>query len=411
MYLSFFNFTCKPFELIPNPGFMFLSRTHKKAISYLDYGIRERVGFVLLTGEVGSGKTTIIRELINKHLDQVVLAKVFNTNANSEELLAMINDDFNLPVQGKDRITLLRDLNHFLVEQYAKGTRPLLIIDEAQNLSPETLEEIRMLSNLETSDSKLLQIILVGQPELRSLLARPDLRQLRQRISFQCHLQPLNRQEVEEYINHRLEVAGNREAVSFTPVAFDIINTYSCGLPRLINIICDFLLLSAFAEGIQDISEEMIRDIIGELDFSNNYWPSEQPGMIQNRNAGGSATPSPSAPLPENRLEELFGALHQRLNEFEKNSAASTQKTLGEFNQRLTEVSREAATSHSAISELREQLTQIQLSLATHTSTSPSDAADVNQTAADHCDGKSTQRLLTINDLEQKPGLLRRIFS
>ena len=248
MYLSFFNFTCKPFDLVPNPEFMFLSKTHKKAITYLDYGIRERVGFVLLTGEVGSGKTTIIRDLINKNLDQVVLAKIFNTNANSEQLLAMINDDFNLPVQGKDKITLLRDLNHFLVEQYAKGTQPLLIIDEAQNLSAETLEEIRMLSNLETADSKLLQIILVGQPELRSQLARPELRQLRQRISIQCHLQPLSRQEVEEYILHRLEVAGNREALRFTPAAFDVIAKYSCGIPRLINIICDFLLLAAFAE-------------------------------------------------------------------------------------------------------------------------------------------------------------------
>lgn len=277
MYRSFFNLTCKPFDLVPNPDFIFLSKTHKKAISYLDYGIRERVGFILLTGEVGSGKTTIIRELINQHHERVILAKVFNTKVNSEQLLSMINDDFDLPVQGKDKIELLRDLNHFLVEQYGKGNRPLLIIDEAQNLTLDTLEEIRMLSNLETSDSKLLQIILVGQPELRTLLARPELRQLRQRINIQCNLVPLNRQEVEEYIFHRLQVAGNGDALSFSPQALDLLFIYCCGIPRLINILCDFLLLAAFAEEVRDVNEEMIRDIAGDLDFENYYWAEEQP--------------------------------------------------------------------------------------------------------------------------------------
>lgn len=289
MYRSFFKLTCKPFDLVPNPDFMFLSKTHKKAMTYLDYGIRERVGFVLLTGEIGSGKTTIIRELIDKHLQRVVLAKVFNTNVDSVQLLSMINDDFGLPVQGKDKIELLRNLNHFLVEQYGKGNQPLLIIDEAQNLQLETLEEIRMLSNLETSDSKLLQIILVGQPELRTLLAKPELRQLRQRISIQCNLQPLNRQEVEQYIFHRLQVAGNRDALRFVPQALDLIFRYCCGIPRLINIICDFLLLAAFVEEVQDVDEEMIRDIVGDLDFDNYYWAQEPPtpaGDMDIRSAG-----------------------------------------------------------------------------------------------------------------------------
>jgi putative secretion ATPase (PEP-CTERM system associated) len=275
MYCSYFNLTCKPFDLVPNPEFIFLSKTHKKAINYLDYGIRERVGFILLTGEVGSGKTTIIRELINKHLERVVLAKVFNTKVNSEQLLSMINDDFDLPVQGKDKVEMLRDLNHFLVDQYGKGNQPLLIIDEAQNLGLETLEEIRMLSNLETADAKLLQIILVGQPELQTLLSRPELRQLRQRISIKSNLQTLNRQEVEEYIFHRLQVAGNRDALSFNSQALDLLFIHCCGIPRLINIICDFLLLAAFAEEVQEINEEMIRDIADELDFDNYYRAEE----------------------------------------------------------------------------------------------------------------------------------------
>jgi len=338
MYRSFFNFSCKPFELVPNPEFMFLSKTHKKAITYLDYGIRERVGFVLLTGEVGSGKTTIIRDLINKNLDNVVLAKVFNTNVNSEQLLAMINDDFNLPVQGKDKISLLRDLNDFLVEQYAKGTQPLLIIDEAQNLSPEALEEIRMLSNLESSASKLLQIILVGQPELRNQLARPELRQLRQRISIQCHLQPLSRQEVEEYILHRLDVAGNRAALHFTPAAFDVIDKYSCGIPRLINIICDFLLLAAYAEGIQDINDEMISEIVGDLDFNNHYWAAVCPATIPETGTAAVLTNPPEVVMPEEQVEAFWGKLSQRLDQFEKESLAVTQATLGVFNARLDQI-------------------------------------------------------------------------
>jgi putative secretion ATPase (PEP-CTERM system associated) len=335
MYCSFFNLTRKPFDLIPNPEFMFMSRTHKKAITYMDYGIRERAGFVLLTGEVGSGKTTIVRELINQHLKRVVLANVNNTTVNSEQLLSMINEDFELPVQGKDKIELLRDLNHFLVDQYGKGNQPLLIIDEAQNLSLESLEEIRMLSNLETSDSKLLQIILVGQPELRTLLARPELRQLRQRISIHCNLRPLNRQEVEEYILHRLQVAGNRDALRFATEALDLIFIYCCGIPRLINIFCDFLLLAAFSEELHDVSAEMVRDVAGELDFDSHYLAQEQ--LLT-----PSETTSPDADAPrsgsfwsEKRIEDLFGRINQRLDNFENDDLETVQIPLKELKQRI----------------------------------------------------------------------------
>jgi general secretion pathway protein A len=275
MYEAFFNLKQKPFDLLPDPDFLFMSSSHKKVLSYLDYGIRERVGFILLTGEVGSGKTTIIRNLIKKNLTDVVLSKIFNTRVDSEQLIAMINDDFGLPVLNKDKITLLRDLNTFLIDQFVKGNQPVLIIDEAQNLNQDLLEEIRMLSNLETDNAKLLQIILVGQPELRKTLASATLVQLRQRISINCHIQPLSRLEIELYILHRLEKAGDRDAVSFSSETIDIIFTYSRGIPRLINIICDFILLAAFAEETRVIDVALVQDIIGDLDFEYHYWGSE----------------------------------------------------------------------------------------------------------------------------------------
>ena len=272
MYTSYFNLRFKPFELLPDPKFIYFSKSHKKALSFLNYGIQERSGFILLTGEVGSGKTTLIRDLYNKHYERLVLAKIFNTCVTSEQLLTMINDDFGLPVQGKDKVTLIRDLNSFLIEQYACGNQPILIIDEAQNLGPGLLEEIRMLSNLEADDSKLLQIILVGQPELRTILAAPELMQLRQRININCHIQAMNRQETEEYIIHRLDVAGNAAAVDFPVETLDYIFQYSKGIPRLINIISDFLMLSAFAEETHCISIDMTREIIGDLNFENHFW-------------------------------------------------------------------------------------------------------------------------------------------
>lgn len=275
MYEAFFNLKQKPFDLLPNPDFLFMSSSHKRALSYLDYGIKERVGFILLTGEVGSGKTTIIRNLIKKNLDNVVLSKIFNTRVDSEQLLAMINDDFGLQVLNKDKITMLRELNTFLIEQFVKGNQAVLIIDEAQNLGQELLEEIRMLSNLETDNAKLLQIILVGQPELRKTLASSSLVQLRQRISINCHIQPLTPNETEQYILHRLERAGDRDSVQFSQETINIIYTYSRGIPRLINIICDFILLAAFAEERTDIDAPLVQDIIGDLDFEYHFWGSE----------------------------------------------------------------------------------------------------------------------------------------
>jgi hypothetical protein len=184
----------------------------------------------------------------------------------------MINDDFGIETKDKDKTRMLRDLSDFIINQYAQGLRTALIIDEAKNLSSELLEEIRLLSNLETDKAKLLQIILLGQPELKATLAVPELRQLRQRISISCHINPFDRTESEEYVWHRLEIAGNRKAVSFLDGALDTLHSATRGIPRLINIFCDFLLLAAFTEGTKEISADLVREVGTDLDSENRYW-------------------------------------------------------------------------------------------------------------------------------------------
>lgn len=368
MYEDFFNLRIKPFDLLPDPRFIYLSRSHKKALTYLDYGIRERSGFILLTGEVGSGKTTLIRDLLDKCYDHVILSKIFNTRVTSEQLLAMINDDFGLAVQGKDKVTLIRDLNEFLIAQYAKGKQPILIIDEAQNLSPDLLEEVRMLSNLEASNSKLLQIILVGQPELRTILAVPELRQLRQRININCHLQALTREEVELYIIRRLEVAGNPSAVQFSLEALDAIFRFSRGIPRLVNIICDFLMLSAFADETKMITVEMVHDVVGDLDFENYYWVASE-DVLKMEQENGESLSADKRP-PDTELHNLLADISRRMESIEQNLAtpALLQTALKDQNDRFVSfqstVSSHVDKSNAHILELNRKLEELRNTLA-----------------------------------------------
>lgn len=387
MYESYFRLSTKPFDLVPNPEFIYRSRSHRKALTYLDYGIRERAGFIMLTGNVGCGKTTIIRELLNRHFDHIVLSKVFNTLVDSQQLLTLINDDFGLPVQGKDRITLLRDLNEFLIAQYADGNRPVLIIDEAQNLSADLLEEVRMLSNLETADTKLLQIILVGQPELRAKMSAPEMLQLRQRISINCHLTPLTRTETGEYILHRLEVAGNRQAVVFVPKALDIIYQYSRGVPRLVNIICDFLLLSAFAEETTEISEEMTREIVGDLDFENHFWTGDQLAEADSLPPSFVArVPAPVVVETDSKITLLLSEIVQRLDTMERETVAANQTQFKELHERLTSLQNafryHVGETDTAVAELSRRIEKFK----------PADDKASPATVA------------------EKPGLVRRIF-
>lgn len=318
MYTTFFGLQEKPFDLLPNPDFLYLSRAHKRALTYLMHGIREKAGFILLTGEVGSGKTTIIRNIIRKHLQNRPLSKVFNTRVDSHQLLAMINEDFGLLAAGKDKTTLIRELNDFLIGQYAQGRQAVLIIDEAQNLSADLLEEVRMLSNLETDREKLLQIILVGQPELKKTLALPALLQLRQRIQINCHIQPLNPAEVEEYILYRLEKAGNKEAVIFSLEAIEAVATYSRGVPRLINIICDYIMLDAFSAQQREISAQVVHELAKDLSFDAQYWESKaaEPEEVQD-DAGVGIAQVAQTVRASVKLNNVLRSLNQRLEALE----------------------------------------------------------------------------------------------
>ncbi len=330
MYESFFSLKVKPFALLPNPEFLFLSRSHKKALTYLDYAIRNRAGFILLTGEIGSGKTTLLRDLFNTHHQNIVLSRIFNTKVNSEQLLSMINDDFGLPVEGKDKLLLLRELNDFLMNQHAHGNRSILVIDEAQNLAPEVLEELRLLSNLETDSVKLLHIVLAGQPELRKTLSMPELLQLRQRISCFCHIQPLEEDEIEPYILHRLERAGNRQAAVFSPESIDLIWRYSRGIPRLINTICDFLLLLAYADGERTMTPELARAVIDDLDFENCYWGNASPPPM-NREVNSSLSTSHGVATQEpddSTVKEMLAKILSRIDHLEKTEFRSAPENI-----------------------------------------------------------------------------------
>lgn len=357
MYEAFFKLKIKPFELNPNPDFIFLSRSHKKAVTFIDYGIREKIGFILLTGDIGSGKTTLIRDIMTRRYDRVVPAKIFNTKVTSEQLLAMINDEFGLVTLGKDKITLIRELNSFLIDQYAQDLQPILIIDESQNLSADLLEEVRMLSNLETSNSKLLQIILVGQPELRRTLALPEMLQLRQRIGINCTLKPLNREETEHYISHRLAVAGNAKAVDFSVDALNTIFQFSRGVPRLINIICDFIMLSAFAEETRQISGEMASDVVGELDFDEHYWEGVE-DLHSYFEAESSAHDAAVSAISQ--LNETLRDIDSRLSRIERGALSVEEGGVKEINYRLTELQNafnyHVGETESLIAELNRKL-------------------------------------------------------
>ena len=264
MYTEFFGFTDKPFDVTPDPRFLYLSPSHQEALASMIYGIRERRGFVSIIGEVGTGKTTLLHTLFNELDKKINTVFIFNTRINFNQLLQNILIELELNPKSTNKSELLYQLNDFLIEKLSLGENVALIIDEAQNLSSAVLEELRMLSNLETDKEKLIQIILVGQPELDFKLRSPNLRQLKQRIGINCYLTPLNHKECMNYISHRLYVVASDNSV-FTPEALKLICEFSHGIPRLINIICDNALVTGYGKGERIIDHAIVKEVIADF--------------------------------------------------------------------------------------------------------------------------------------------------
>jgi general secretion pathway protein A len=266
VYLDFYGLKEPPFDLAPNPRFLFYSPRYREAFNHLLYGIRERKGFVQLTGEVGCGKTTICRAMLKQLGDQYATALILNPLLDGDQLLRAIALEFGLNAKGMDRFETLSALNQFLIDLLFHGRDAVLIIDEAQDLTPELLEQIRLLSNLETEDRKLLQIVLMGQPELRVRLNDHQLRQLRQRITVRFHIDALRRSELASYIQHRLHTAGSNGEPSFTFGALLRIYHYSKGIPRLVNALCDKCLLAGYVQQRSRIDHSIAALAVRELE-------------------------------------------------------------------------------------------------------------------------------------------------
>jgi general secretion pathway protein A len=277
MYERFYRLRERPFALTPDPDYLYPSRVHKEALSYLRYGIESHAGFVVITGAIGSGKTTLLQTMLRGLDGQTTVARVMNTLLDPRELLESAMIDLGLDPAGKSKPAMLKAFGEFLVNERSAGRLVLLVIDEAQNLTLPALEEIRMLSNLETEKSKLLQIILIGQPDLRDKLDRPELEQLRQRITVSYHLEPIDSDETNHYVNHRLALASIAAPLSFPREVTDRIFDRSGGVPRLINVIADATLVFGYGEERSEIDASLIEEVITDLDATGVLGPRSNP--------------------------------------------------------------------------------------------------------------------------------------
>ena len=308
MYERFYDLRERPFALSPDPEYLYPSRVHREALDYLRYGLESHAGFVVITGEIGSGKTTLLQTLLRGLDSQTTVGRIVNTILEPRELLETIMIDFGLEPGGRSKPLLLRDLAQFLVDQRLAGRMVLLVIDEAQNLSNAALEELRMLSNLETEKSKLLQIVLVGQPNLRDKLASPELEQLRQRITVSYHLTPLDPEETANYINHRLRRASLGAPLEIPRDATDVVHARSRGVPRIVNVICDAALVFGYAEERRHVDLPLIREVLTELETTGILPRAASPEPVVAALAGRPAE-RVEAQLAPQRAEAVAAAV------------------------------------------------------------------------------------------------------
>jgi general secretion pathway protein A len=355
MYERFYNLRERPFALSPDPEYLYPSRVHREALDYLRYGIETHAGFVMVTGEIGSGKTTMLQTVLRGLDNRTIVARIVNTMLEPRELLETIMIDLGLDPIGKSKPVLLRDLAQFLIDQRMAGRLVLIVVDEAQNLSLATLEEIRMLSNLETEKSKLLQIVLVGQPELRESLASDQLAQLRQRITVSYHLRPLDADETTEYINHRLRRAALGAPLQFPPQVANLVFERSGGVPRLINVICDALLVFGYAAEQLVIDLALAREVMAELETTGVLTvrapaPVPPPAPAVSRVPAGSAGESLAMSLAAASVEEAELEAREQQLQAREAALAARERELAEQRRVFTEeyrLMRRSLTTHA----------------------------------------------------------------
>ncbi|MFZ0256867.1 MAG: AAA family ATPase [Gammaproteobacteria bacterium] len=316
MYESFYGFTEKPFSLLPDPSFLYLGKKHSMAFTMLQYGVVSQAGFTVIAGEIGCGKTTLIRHLLNNLERDVTVGLISNTQHRIGELMQWVLLAFGLEYRSKEKVELYETFVNFVIDEYGKQRRTVLILDEAQNMDAQTMEELRMLSNINSDKDLVLQIILVGQPELRALLRRPELEQFAQRIAADYYLEPLSAQETTDYIHHRLTVAGGDSSM-FSAEACELVYRYTRGVPRLINALCDNALVYGFAEQKKVIDAVIVRDVVHDRSERTVLSDSTQQRKNQIGVVNTVAKVGPTKPVeaPEVSLDaarQLFSGLRNK---------------------------------------------------------------------------------------------------
>jgi len=304
MYQKFFGLRESPFNVNPDPRYLFMTTQIQEALAGLTYGIQNRKGFILLTGEVGTGKTTLLNRLLDWLRGQrVATAYIFNSRLEVNHLFDFMMAEFEIPCESREKSQVLLRLNQWLLERYRAGETAVLIVDEAQNLSPEVLEEIRLLTNLETSTEKLLQIVLTGQPELEEKLKLPQLRQLRQRITMRCRTAPLSLEETFGYIAERLRIAGANGEPVFSKEAIQTVNLYSRGIPRVVNLLCEHALINAYVDSLRPVPAHLVEEVAREFQL-------DEIAPIASAGISSASDGSSTQALLEN-LDELLGRLRR----------------------------------------------------------------------------------------------------
>ncbi len=304
MYQRFFGLRESPFNVNPDPRYLFMTRQIQEALAGLTYGIQNRKGFILLTGEVGTGKTTLLNRLLGWLRGQrVATAYIFNSCLSVNDLFDLMIAEFEIPCDSREKSQVVLRLNQWLLERYRAGETAVLIVDEAQNLSSEVLEEIRLLTNLETSTEKLLQIVLTGQPELEEKLKAPQVRQLRQRITLRCRTAPLTLEETFGYIAERLRIGGANGEPIFSKEAIETVHTYSCGIPRVVNLLCEHSMINAYVDSLRPVPAHIVEEVAREFQL-------DEIAPVAGAGLSAAAQTANTQALLEN-LDELLGRLRQ----------------------------------------------------------------------------------------------------